>query len=96
MENKNESNTAIRRLNAKGASGELKDKLMLFGQFVGDWDIVEWRNLKEDGFWENSIGEVHWGWILGGRATQDIWMPVGEAVPNLRTVVRFYDPKIYA
>ena len=82
MENKNESNTAIRRLNAKGASGELKDKLMLFGQFVGDW--------------ENSIGEVHWGWILGGRATQDIWMPVGEAVPNLRTVVRFYDPKIYA
>ena len=92
MENKNESNTAIRRLNAKCASDDLKDKLMLFGQFVGDWDIVECRNLKEDGSWENSKGEVHWGWILGGRAIQDVWM----SVPDMGTTVRFYDPKIDA
>ena len=72
---------------------------MLFGQFVGDWDILEDRCLQSDGTWVRSRGELHWGWILDGRAVQDVWMTIdeetGRAIPE-GTTVRFYDPKIDA
>jgi len=75
------------------------DKLSLFGQFVGDWDIVEWRNLEPDGRWSTGAGELHWRWILEGRAVQDVWSTSdrasGRPVP-LGTTLRFYDPKIDA
>jgi hypothetical protein len=78
---------------------EVKEKLMLFGQFVGDWDILEDRYLQPDGTWATSRGVLHWGWILDGRAVQDVWMSVdektGKAIPE-GTTVRFYDSKIDA
>jgi len=77
----------------------LKDKLALFGQFVGDWDILDDRSLQPDGTWAVSRGELHWGWILDGRALQDVWMFTDEkthrSIPE-GTTVRFYDPKIDA
>ena len=71
---------------------------MLFGQFVGDWDIIDDRNLQQDGTWVHSRGELHWGWILDGRAVQDVWMTVDEGNKSMAdgTTVRFYDPKIDA
>ena len=87
---------AIRKLNSSGPSGQYKDKLMLFGQFVGDWNIEECRSLREDGTWEVTKGELHWGWILDGRAVQDIWMTTEPATWEMGTTVRFYDPKIDA
>jgi hypothetical protein len=33
----------IKGLGADGPHSEFKEKLMLFGQFVGDWDIIEAR-----------------------------------------------------
>jgi hypothetical protein len=76
---------------------------MLFGQFVGDWDILEDRFYHSDGtqsLEQNlSRGELHWGWILDGRAVQDVWMSIddktGKAIPE-GTTIRFYDPKIDA
>jgi hypothetical protein len=89
----------IKGLLAEGAHQEMKDKLMLFGQFVGDWDILEDRNLQPDGTWTTTRGELHWGWILDGRAVQDVWMWVdektGKPIP-VGTTVRFYDKKIDA
>jgi hypothetical protein len=89
----------IEGLLAGGANPEIKEKLMLFGQFVGDWDIVEDRSVQPDGTWTTMRGELHWGWILDGRAVQDVWMWVdektGKPVPG-GTTVRFYDKKIDA
>ena len=89
----------ITGLAAHGPSPELKEKLHLFGQFVGDWDIVECRYRKEDGSWGVDRGELHWRWILDGRATQDVWATFdetsGKVVPD-GTTIRFYDPKIDA
>jgi hypothetical protein len=42
----------------------LKEKLALFGQFVGDWDIVDARYPQPDGTEVKRKGEVHFGWIL--------------------------------
>jgi hypothetical protein len=30
--------------------------------------------MKADGTWVKMKGEVHFGWILGGTAVQDVWM----------------------
>lgn len=93
--------TMIDVLEASGPEESRADKLHLFGQFVGAWDL-EWRGQDHDG---NAIavrGELHFGWILGGRAIQDVWrVPLDEAdAGRMRafhgTTIRFYDPVIGA
>jgi hypothetical protein len=89
----------IKGLRADGPDLDLKEKLMLFGQFIGDWRIVEARYIRADGTWVKMKGEVHFGWILGGTAIQDVWMGCregSEKVVLFGTTVRFYDPKIEA
>jgi hypothetical protein len=90
---------SIKGLGAIGPDPSLKEKLMLFGQFVGDWNIVEARYMKADGTWVKMKGEVHFGWILGGTAVQDVWMGCqgdSQKLTLFGTTVRFYDPKIDA
>ncbi len=89
----------IEGLGADGPDPDLAEKLMLFGQFVGDWEIVEARYRQADGTWVKMKGEVHFGWILGGTAIQDVWMGSkegSEKVTLFGTTIRFYDPKIDA
>jgi hypothetical protein len=89
----------IKGLGAVGPAPSLKEKLMLFGQFVGDWDIVEARYTQADGTEVKLKGEVHFGWILGGSAIQDVWMGYREGSQRpilFGTTIRFYDPKIDA
>ena len=78
---------------------DLKEKQDLYGQIVGDWDILECRSLEEDGSWSSERGKVHWRWILEGRAVQDVWSTIdkasGREIPG-GTTVRFYDQKIDA
>ena len=77
----------------------MEEKLELFGQFVGDWEIAECRFLEDDGSWTVGRGEIHWGWILGGMAIQDVWLSIDEKTHELiphGTTIRFYDPKIDA
>jgi hypothetical protein len=52
---------AIKGLGADGPDAKLKDKLMLFGQFIGDWDIVEARYPQPDGTEIKKSGEIHFG-----------------------------------
>ncbi|WP_201761028.1 MULTISPECIES: hypothetical protein [unclassified Nonomuraea] len=92
----------IEALHVSAPSGAHADKLMLFGQFVGSWDI-EWSGTALDGGTARAKGELHFGWVLGGRAVQDTWIMPGRnevAAPNIRafqgTTVRFYDPDLDA
>ena len=86
-------------LPALGPDPERAGKLHLFGQFVGDWDILECLYLEDDGTWSTSRGEVHWRWILEGRAVQDVWTSIdeesGRSIP-IGTTLRFYAPRIDA
>jgi len=72
---------------------------MLFGQFVGDWDIVRVQSPSPGDVAFKKGGEVHFGWILDGRAVQDVWMTFDEesnrATP-VGTTIRVYDPSIDA
>jgi hypothetical protein len=85
---------------AEGPDPEHADALMLFGQFVGEWDF-DWACYSADG--EQAMterGEWIFGWVLEGRAVQDVWiipargrdqagLPEGE----YGTTIRFYDPR---
>jgi len=89
----------LKGLAAERAAPELGDRLQLFGQFVGDWEIDSVWFLP-DGSTVRGKGEVHFGWILKGMAIQDVWSghianpPPGFPKEGFGTTVRFYDPKI--
>src|SRR5262245_64445462 len=66
----------------------------IFDTFVGAWD-VEYSTIHDDGSKEKGAGQLLVGWILDGRALQDIWIwsdPV-RAVRSMVTTIRFFDPK---
>jgi hypothetical protein len=90
-------------LHVAGPAAEHADKLMLFGRFVGSWNL-EWSGIGLDGQPASMLGELHFGWVLGGRAVQDVWIVPGrgrpgEGAPPLGfhgSTIRFYDPAIDA
>lgn len=86
-------------LAADGPHPDHADKLMLFGQFVGSWDFDGFYTAP-DGARADMSGEWHFGWVLAGRAIQDVLIcPRRDAAgPNLEygSTVRFYDPSIDA
>lgn len=87
----------IEGLPAYGPDPKFKEKLDLFGQFVGDWDILECKYLQDDGTWSSDRGELHWRWILEGKAVQDVWSIIDKETRKVipgGTTIRFYDPKI--
>jgi hypothetical protein len=89
----------IEGLGADGPNPELKEKMMLFGQFIGDWDISEDRFPRPNGTVVKQRGEVHFGWILDGRAIQDVWAFYKKdphRVIHAGTTIRFYDAGIDA
>ncbi len=63
----------IEALLATGPHPELADKLALFGQFVGAWDMYI-TNIGPDGSTAEVAGEWHFGWALEGRAVIDVWI----------------------
>jgi hypothetical protein len=75
---------------ASGPFADYADKLMLFGQFVGSWEIDSiWY--EPDGNRRSGKGEWHFRWILGGRGIQDVLFPSGAASHQVGTTLRCYD-----
>jgi hypothetical protein len=73
--------------------------MMLYGQFVGSWDgkVVVY---EAGGARRESSSEVHFGWVLGGRAVQDVWIAPSRQGRNpteqdrmYGTTLRVYDPQ---
>ena len=90
--------TTFPALLAQGPAPQHREKLMLFGQFVGDWDFqgIEYH---ADGTKPTDKGEISFRWVLGGRAVQDVWIEYGRSDAQTKThgtTVRFYDPAIDA
>lgn len=94
-------------LHAGGPDREREPKLALYAWLVGDWNM-DITTLPEDGAVHSGRGEIHAGWVLQGRAIQDVWMiPRLEerkpGVPQLPgagnwygTTLRIYDANIDA
>jgi hypothetical protein len=85
-------------LAAAGPHPDHAEKLMLFGQFVGAWDFDEFFTTPDDER-HDMTGEWHFGWVLEGRAVQDVLIcpPRGDGpAREYGSTVRFYDPDIGA
>ncbi len=90
----------ITALHVDGPTGEHADKLMLFGRFVGSWTL-HWTGGSPP---STATGELHFGWVLGGRAVQDIWIVPSRGQPGHNeaprglqgSTIRFCDPTIAA
>lgn len=67
------SSGLIAALHADGPAPDRAEALQLYGQFIGDWD-AEIVTHAPDGTRHRGEGEIHFGWVLEGRAIQDVWM----------------------
>ncbi len=101
------SSDLITLLHADGPAAERAQALALYGQFVGDWD-ADIVTCTPDGIRHRGQGEIHFGWILEGRAVQDVWMiprrnerradaPAMPVAGNwYGTTIRVFDPAMDA
>ena len=66
--------------------------LELYGWLIGDW-LMDATVHKDDGTTFKGPGEIHFGWVLQGRAIQDVWILPGVFYG---TTLRIYDPGLGA
>ena len=60
-------------LAAEGCSPEISKSSDVYGWLIGSWELDVYRygvDVSERGI----KGEVHFGWVLEGRAMQDVWI----------------------
>lgn len=77
--------------------------LDLFGRFVGSWRL-DWERVVDGAVAATAVGELHFGWVLGGRAVQDVWIVPGPDQPGTGerphafhgSTIRFYDDQLGA
>jgi hypothetical protein len=79
-------------LHTDGPAADRIAKMSLYGQFVGNW-TMDGTVYLEGGATHRERGEIHFGWVLQGRAVQDVWIFPGAF---FGTTLRVYDPSIDA
>ena len=93
----------IDALAATGPAADRADKMRLYGQFVGSWEM-DVKAPNPNGAPLTGKGEIHFGWALEGRAIQDVWITPPRGRPDeaagpvmfYGTTLRVYDPGIDA
>ncbi|MGA8604643.1 MAG: hypothetical protein WB788_06230 [Thermoplasmata archaeon] len=86
-------------LSAAAPARSYRDKLRLFGRFVGDWDMVAWGSPRVTRRPPEKVGEVHFRWVLGGTAIQDVFGGIDPKTKRFvaaGTTLRFYDERLGA
>ena len=86
-------------LHAEGPAPDRAAQMMLYGQFVGSWDgTLKYRDAE--GVRRETAAEVHFGWVLEGRAIQDVWIAPtrlarkdSERLLMHGSTFRVYDPQ---
>ena len=82
----------IHALHADGPASDRADKLGLYGWLIGRWDMDTVIH-RDDGSRHTGRGEIHFDWVLEGRAIQDVWILPGVFYG---TTLRIYDPALDA
>src|SRR4051812_8497396 len=92
-------------LAAAGCAADRAGRMDLYSWLIGAWDL-DVVHIMPDGATRRRQGEWHFGWVLEGRAIQDVWIvpkrgPArdGDAAAgafSYGTTLRIYDPAIDA
>lgn len=87
-------------LHARGPSAELVNENRLYDWLIGSWD-AHVLDYADDGTEQESNGEWHFGYVLEGRAIQDVWISPPRSqrdstIPKTNnrygTTIRFFHP----
>lgn len=90
-------------LAAPGRSAEIPASDDVYGWLVGSWKLTVLHYRGQDVSGLDLDGEVHFGWVLEGRAIQDVWImprrsartPETDKVNNMfGTTLRVWDETI--
>jgi hypothetical protein len=79
-------------LHANAPAADRADKMGLYGWLIGDWKMDATVH-RDDGSLHRGPGEIYFGWVLEGRAIQDVWILPGVFHG---TTLRVYDPALDA
>jgi hypothetical protein len=85
----------IAALRAGAPHRSLGEHARVLGQLIGSWD-VEYMDIAKNGKAIHRSGELRVGWILDGRAIEDLWIVYPSESGKEREVyadVRYFDPK---
>jgi hypothetical protein len=85
----------VATLQAVGPHPSLGDQAKVLGRFVGTWD-VEYTDFSKDGKTTHRSGEFIVGWVMDGRALQDLWIVYpseGRKDREVYTTLHYFDPK---
>jgi hypothetical protein len=91
-------------LRADGRSPELADAPALYDWLIGSW-VAEVIDVQDDGTPRSGPAEIHFAWVLEGRAIQDLWIAPPRALRSaglpqkgnrFGTSLRVYDPALGA
>lgn len=61
-------------LTAQSRSAEIPESEDVYGWLVGSWELEVLRYKGADVRARRIQGEAHFGWVLEGRAIQDVWI----------------------
>ena len=61
-------------LSPSGRSPEIPETLDVYGWLIGSWELDVYYYKAIDVSARRIKGEVHFGWVLEGRAVQDVWI----------------------
>src|SRR5215813_1444723 len=79
------NSSLLQALGAPGRPNEITDRNDIYGWLVGDWEATVY-DYAADGTASESSGEWHFGWVLEGRAIQDVWIAPPRSQRNGKTL----------
>lgn len=82
-------------LDAASPHPSLGDQAQVLSRMIGTWD-VEYTDFAKDGTATHRSGEFIAGWVMDGRAIQDLWIVNPSGTHKEREVYAFlhwFDPK---
>jgi hypothetical protein len=82
----------VKALIADHPAEDRADKLRLYAFLIGRWDMDGVIH-RDDGTTHKDRGSIHAGWVLEGRALQDVWIFPGFFYGS---TLRVYDPGVDA
>jgi hypothetical protein len=77
-----------RSLAATGPHPSLGDQAQVLSRMIGTWD-VEYTDFAKDGTVTHRTGEFIAGWVMDGRAIQDLWIVNASGTRKEREVYAF-------
>jgi len=88
--------TMLQALAAPGRAAEIAPEADAYGWLVGSWelDVIHYlQDVRSRGI----KGQAHFGWVLEGRAMQDVWIMKEEGiVSTYGTTLRVWDAALGA